>query len=420
MRINVKGFITCKESESPSDCADNYAYNLITDRFAISDGVTKSFFPKIWSQLLVNNFVALEGATELSIESCQSEWLEQVTEKINAPNAKWFSQNAFYQQKPGLATFVSLRFDFNNKKWFANALGDSFLFFIPKGKEDSFADWIKLSSKAEPVVFDNFPDYYSSRGQLHHGESKSHVGQFEYGRFYLMTDALSEWVFKEKENALNRIEEKWKSQSEFESSINDLRNLKLINDDDSTVLIINIEDDGNSKCEYGEENVTNIKDLIANEKKQTKKEKPVIITYENFKKKETHVQKKEDTNDKSTNFSEANLSEIKKEFSQNIHDTEEECLNKTTSESDVELSHKEQDSKEDQESINISSETNLILSKKAQDIYNICITIYDKAIQQIGDKITLKRMFRKEFCISEDEQKIVKQKLISYGISFKE
>jgi hypothetical protein len=261
MKINVKGYITCKDAEKYSDCADNYAYNKENHRFAISDGVTKSFFPRIWSQILVDNFVALQGATELSIESCQSEWLKQVTEKVNAPDVKWFTSNAFIKKKPGFATFVSLYFE--KEKWFAKALGDSFLFFVPKGN-NNFDDWIKLSSKPEPVVFDSYPDYYSSIGEQH-GDVKANEGKLEAGIFYLMTDALSEWVFNEKENALKEIKKKWKSQTEFESSINELRASGKINNDDSSILIIELKDNGSSDLHCGSVDIQNIKVLVEEE-----------------------------------------------------------------------------------------------------------------------------------------------------------
>jgi len=264
MKITIKGFITSKESEKYSDCADHYAYNTKTNRFAISDGVGRSFFPEIWSQILVDNFVALQGETELSIEKCQSEWLKQVTQEATAPDAEWYITNPFNLQEPGKATFVSLRFC--QEKWFGQALGDSFLFFVPKENE-CFKNWIKLSSKPEPVVFDNSTDYYSSRGNAC-GEIKSHEGNLESGTFLLMTDELAKWVFKEKENALKVVREKWVSQSEFESSVNELRKSQSMEkNDDSAILTIKIETDGDTEFHYECENVQDIKYLI--EKEQT-------------------------------------------------------------------------------------------------------------------------------------------------------
>ena len=225
----------------------------------------------------MDEFVALEGAANLSIKSCQDKWLKEVTEKVKLPDVKWFTKNAFIQRKSGLATLVTLRFDEGN--WYAKALGDSFLFFIPQGK-NNFEDWVYLSSKyssskPESVVFDSYPDYYSSREEKN-GTEKEISGKLKAGRFYLMTDALSEWVFNEKQKALNEIRRKWNSQSEFECSIDELRQLNSINNDDSSILIIDLEDDGKKEFKYKTIDVKKIDDLIKNEKKDDVKEEETI------------------------------------------------------------------------------------------------------------------------------------------------
>jgi len=354
MKITIKGYIICKEAENYSDCADSYAFNSEKNRFAISDGVTKSFFPKIWSKILVDNFVALDGETELCIENCQTEWLNKVTEKVNTPETKWFTKNAFNRREPGLATFVSLYF--LGKKWFAKALGDSFLFFIPRRKENYFDDWIKFSSKSEPEpVFDNFPDYYSSIGEIAHGEVKSKKGELKPGTFYLMTDALAEWVFKEKEKALEEIQEEWKDQNKFKSSVIKLRTSHMLNNDDSSVLIIDIEDDGSGEYHYGDVNVTKIEDLIETEEKLGAKKEPFIT--EIFK-----------------NSKEMRISEL---------DTE-------------------------------NCEKEMKLSVNAEKVYKKCkwfAKSYKKALQCIENKIKQ---------APENEQNLIKEKLKKeYGISFK-
>ena len=278
MKITIKGFITCKKNEKYSDCADRYAYDIETHRFAISDGVGKSFFPEIWAQILVDNFVALQEVAELSIEKCQSEWLKQVTEKVTVPDVEWFVYNPFILQEPAKATFVSLRF--SREKWVGQALGDSFLFFVPKGKE-CFENWVKLSSKPEPIVFDNSPDYYSSRGKAH-GKIKSCEENLESGTFLLMTDELAKWFLKEKENSLKEIREKWISQSEFESSVSELRESQSIEkNDDSSILIIEVETDGKTAFHYESVNVQDIKFLIEKEQTAQSETKKEVVPIEN-------------------------------------------------------------------------------------------------------------------------------------------
>jgi hypothetical protein len=375
MKISIRGYITHKEAEKYSDCADRYAVNTGNNRFAIADGVSKSFFPDYWADILVNNFVVLEKDNDLPINRWQSEWLEKMKVKVDAPNVKWYTRNAFIKQEPGLATFVGLRFE--DKKWFAMALGDSFLFFVPSENTD-FNNWVKLSSKSEPVVFDSFPDYFSSRNR-EHGKIQKKDGSLATGTFYLMTDALSEWVFSQKEKAIEKIK-KWHSQKEFEHSIDELRLSNLLNNDDSAILIIEIEDDGKTELTYKKEEIQSLSELIKNEESR----------------------EEEIVEDKKENF----VEDAKKEYAN--------CETESKVSSNGEGI---------QETVNVEK-TEIELSKYAQDIYDMCIVLYKKTLSTIEKRISGKisnkkqRRQKRNKTVSEDEQKQIKEKLKKYGISF--
>lgn len=281
MRLSLKGFVTCKEAEAYNDCADRYAFNLSAHRFAISDGVTKSFFPKLWSKVLVEQSVAPSGAAGLPIDLCQAEWLDEVTKRVSEPDVKWFTTNAFLRKDPGLATLVTLAFDDDNLIWTAEAIGDSFLFFVPENAKDCFESWVKLSSKNDPVVFDNFPDYLSSRGEGK-GEPREMAGYIEPGTFYLMTDALSEWVFNEKGKALDVIDTAWTSQKAFEANIAELRDAGRLHNDDSAALIIKLEDDNIWDICNGDVMVTELDELIEIEKAHKACRKEVESAFANL------------------------------------------------------------------------------------------------------------------------------------------
>lgn len=372
MKINIRGYITHKEAEKYSDCADRYAANISNNRFAIADGVSKSFFPDYWADILVNEFVSYDLDKELSIENCQKIWLNKVAEKVNAPDVKWYTKNAFIRQESGLATFVGLRIE--NDKWFASALGDSFLFFVPNGYK-GFDDWTKLSSKPLPVVFDSFPDYYSSRNKQH-GEIQKIEHSIVEGTFYLMTDALSEWVFNKKEEAIKEINEKWQNQEDFERSITELRFLNVLNNDDSAILIISLENDGRNRLTYGDVNIQNLIELVENEK----------------------VSEVEMPNTKKETF----VDEVK------LSDSSKECT-----------SHNLPGNTENHETSGNETKDEIKLSQNAQEIYNKCINVYGKSVKQIESIIRSVGKFSQKMKISEEEQKKVKEKLKEYGISFK-
>ena len=288
MELKVIGYITSKEAELFYDCADRYAYDKSQNKFAISDGVTKSFFPKIWADILVNKWVASKEFDETQfIPDCQKDWLNQVTEIVNKPDAKFFTRNAFNSKKPGLATFIGLRFYRKKKEWFwkAEALGDSFLFFVPKKVKNFSKECIILSSKKEPILFDNFPDYLSSLGDNHKGDKQYKENRMTSGTFYLMTDALAEWFLNEKDNALSKIG-LWQNQKDFERFVDEERQNKKLGNDDSAILIIRIEDDRKEGINYIFEDVSDIKELIEVQQKEIDliekvKEQELILQEEN-------------------------------------------------------------------------------------------------------------------------------------------
>jgi hypothetical protein len=282
MEISIKGFIYHKSAERYTDCFDRYGINMKTNKFAISDGVSKSFFPDLWAELLVDYFINAEGHINIgdidSYKSIQSEWNNRVGEIVNRPNQKYFVRNFFIQGRPAAATFVGL-YIYKEKgmfKWEAIALGDSFLFFIPDQLDnisDNFIDVLYLSSK-DDFEFNNFPDFFDSRSINNKGKIKQKRKELKRGTFYLMTDAMAEWFIAEKTKALQIISE-WKTQSDFEKSIIELRKTTL-NNDDSTILIINIEEDNSPEINYKEVFVTNLHDLINDERKEIETHKSEI------------------------------------------------------------------------------------------------------------------------------------------------
>ncbi|MBB6682281.1 hypothetical protein H4O20_12580 [Aequorivita sp. 609] len=275
MKIKLKGFITSKESELYSDCADHYAFSTENLKFAISDGVSRSFFPKFWSRILVERYVEKDTWKEEDfILSSQEHWQNKVDEIVKSPDTMYFTRNAYNRKTPGLATFVGLQFLPKEKKWIAQALGDSFLFFVPKDCQDFDKDAIKLSSKDEPFVFDNYPDYLSSIGDSHKGNSRKIKGQeLRDGTFYLMTDALAEWFLQGKgiENAITTIEN-IKNQEQFLETIDNERKANRLHNDDSALLIIEVSNTRKQKVSFSEIEVSNLKNLIEIQSKEIEKE----------------------------------------------------------------------------------------------------------------------------------------------------
>ena len=250
------------------DCADNYALNTGNHKFSISDGVSKSFFPKVWSTILVNEYVNIPETDETSfIKACQQKWSNQIESKVNRPETKWYTRTEYNRRTPALATFVGLQFFENERKWTASALGDTFLFFLPEGYTHFLEDLVVLSSKVEPLIFDNFPDYFTSIGDQHKGLPLKKVEDqpLSPGTFFLMTDALAEWFVSEKEKAKENIDI-WRDQKDFERFVNQAREDRTMSDDDSAILIINVQDDEQANFSYDVMSVSKLADLVDEER----------------------------------------------------------------------------------------------------------------------------------------------------------
>jgi hypothetical protein len=318
MKVSIKGFITCKSAEHYIDCADNYAINKSSHRFSVSDGVSKSFFPKVWSEILVTQFVERTNLKENElIKVCQEEWQKRIDEIVSLPDTKWFTKSQYNRKDPALATFVGLQFFEKEKKWSASALGDSFLFFVPMGYKEYQKELVKLSSKVEPIEFDNFPDYLSSIGDSHKGRPKEKSGNLRNGTFYLMTDALAEWFLKEGENAIGKITV-WKSQTDFKRFITQAIEENQLTNDDCAILCIELSEVEKNGIEYKKIQVTDLNDLITDQEAEKEKIK---------------LKKLEEEKNKREEEAEAEIQKSKElKISQNESPTSESLANATNEE----------------------------------------------------------------------------------------
>lgn len=269
MKISAKGYIYHKTAEKFVDCFDRYGYNLINNKFAISDGVSKSFFPDIWAELLVENFIHSVDRVDLSdfysYKILQNEWVKRVGKIVVKPDQKYFVKNFFIEGRSAAATFVGLHFfkEENILKWEAVALGDSFLFFVP----DNDNNQILYFSSKEDLYFNNFPDFFDSRNVNNKGKIKQKKNELKKGTFYLMTDALAEWFIINTDKAINIINQ-WQTQNDFEDSIKKMR-MENLNNDDSTILKIVVEEDYVNDIQYGLIDITNYNDLLEKERQET-------------------------------------------------------------------------------------------------------------------------------------------------------
>lgn len=243
-----------KINESPSDCQDAVAANPQNGRFAVADGVARSFFPAEWSRLLVEQFCFDASDLNLTllrtknwqnwITPIQDKWSASIQEKVSKKTgmASVHLRNSLLSNEPAASTFAGIQIRSNeqgNFEWQGMIIGDSCLFHF---RDNKLIPYLVKSS----LDFNYHPEYFSSvpLGKNHQPTFIS--GTFESGDFFLLTtDAMAKWIF----NQYERGGATWSRTWEFLSNLrnwkelyafvaNARENVETPMDDDDVALII--------------------------------------------------------------------------------------------------------------------------------------------------------------------------------------
>ncbi|MDE0088374.1 MAG: hypothetical protein OXU23_21810 [Candidatus Poribacteria bacterium] len=251
VKLRSNKFIAPKEGETLTDCQDAIELNEDKSRYAVADGATRSFYPKMWAELLVKDFCE-ETTLSLKkenwnewIESLQQKWLKQVVATVRETK-RFMSIDRLSRSESAASTFVGLEIDKTKAEWKAMIIGDSCLFHIATSElKESY-----LIKKSED--FTNRPESFASFAKDSLCEPTFVTGQTNPGDiFILATDALAKWIIQHEEagkleDALEQLisidgehEQQFKG---FIEKARETEDLRLVNDD-VAFLIISIESD---------------------------------------------------------------------------------------------------------------------------------------------------------------------------------
>ena len=245
--LTATSFIIHKEAESLDDCQDACAQNDEKGRYAIADGVTRSFFPKEWATLLVEHFCESIDLSSAKTDwqgwmvPIQQKWYEQVEEKVRERNL-FYLTNPFNAKKSAASTFIGIEFNKDDGEWEAMIVGDSCLFH----KSDSGFESYLIENSAD---FTNRPEVFASFAKDNHFEPKFIGGDTNPGdTFILATDALAKWILEHREAGkldavLDRLKAV-KTDEQFCQFVHGARHneaIRLVNDD-VTLMIISVEE----------------------------------------------------------------------------------------------------------------------------------------------------------------------------------
>ena len=248
MDNEIIAFSLPKIGEAEKNIQDSFDSSPERKLAAMSDGAGSSLYPRKWADILVQSFCKSQENPIESIKiSCQEwlkplqeEWRQYYLEKVRSSNRKWWTGGSSTKDH-GSATFIGLSFqdeenDSEKGKWQAVAVGDSCLFKLESNTQKLTAFPINDSQKFKSVTpcLASLPEYKSSPPNFHEG-------CYEDGDIFLLTtDALAQWLLADYENNGDEWKQIFaiKERDEFVSLITQLRQNKLIKNDDTTVALI--------------------------------------------------------------------------------------------------------------------------------------------------------------------------------------
>jgi len=191
------------------DCQDSLSANIETNRFAVADGVSRSFYPAIFSKQLTEFFCSGKDYVNCDLfhqknweewlDVSQKKWLEYVQEKVNNTK-KYYIKNRFYNNEHAGATFAGIEFYQKDQSLFWNAMiiGDSCIIHIDKNNNQTNKYLIESSDN-----FNFTPSYFPSRfikenpyQPVFINDKAASVNDV----FIIATDAISKWILLLMEN----------------------------------------------------------------------------------------------------------------------------------------------------------------------------------------------------------------------------
>lgn len=271
MTVKVKALYSISKSEHTDE--DNDDFMLVgasENEYAASDGATVSMFSREWATVLCEQFCNSPA------EKITRQWIdkasENLNEKIRGISMNWFAE-AKFKEEGSHATLLGLKLDPEGERFFVTSIGDTCLYF----RNNIMGKMLPLD---RPELFNNYPHFICS---IPDKNTESLSGQINYSgrllegktRFYIMTDALAKWfsqnllreVDREKErikarnsmtlkrslykglSALRSLitnEKPWRrldsirNAEAFRRFVGDLRRKKEMEDDDTSLMILEV------------------------------------------------------------------------------------------------------------------------------------------------------------------------------------
>lgn len=244
MTASAKYFVAVKDGSPPEHNDDAAQADAARGRFAVSDGAAESGFSRVWSKLLVDQFVShADGSPEdwsSWLPEAQRRWLEEL-QKIEIP---WYGEPQFEQGS--FATFLGLVLLSGSgdrpTRWQAVAVGDTCLFHTRAGE---LLECFPLEASSQ---FGYTPHLVGSRSAVEEIAARRSLGARGHAEprdcLWLISDALAKWCLAEDEagrppwDELAGLLQGDSTEAQFADWLAQLRQSRGLQNDDVTLMAV--------------------------------------------------------------------------------------------------------------------------------------------------------------------------------------
>jgi hypothetical protein len=260
----VQGFQLAKGNESVARSQDAFALDNNLMRYAVADGVSRSFLPSYWARILSTHFVyhgqGIEDETRFAewLQACNHEWEQQAQQWIARAEQRRQEQGLInatewqqYTKMGAQATLVGCTFSPSSKNGDIHiqvtAIGDANFFLVRHTRNGTWE--YRAYPYTDPAAFGTTPDALataavaSSKGVQ---RTWSWINRYplegQRGDYILLaTDAIAKWLLQQ----LQSGQEDWLCLLDPNTTSSTLARLVFmergtgrLEDDDVTVLVV--------------------------------------------------------------------------------------------------------------------------------------------------------------------------------------
>ncbi len=243
MKISISAFHTQKLGNATSEYEDAFYFSVspVGCKVAVSDGATEAYDSGRWAQMLTKKFVSKPprccNADERKNAYRFVEWVKPLQQEwqsgVDFTKLPWFAVDK--AARGSFSSLLGISINLQKKYWQAVAIGDTNLFLIRD--DDRILSW----PLTEVSQFGSSPILVGSNMAANRNIKTLKVtqGRLQSGDIFMIaTDAVAVLALTLSWKQIGNIA----SQDEFITFVGEMRKRKELKNDDTTLVIIRVEE----------------------------------------------------------------------------------------------------------------------------------------------------------------------------------